>query len=65
MLGFYQDTSNSARRLSCEPSAVWVDLTNCLEAPDAQRTLAEEIVGVNGRNLERLSTCVLENILFA
>ena len=62
-VGFYQDSSDSTRRLSREPSAVWADLTKCLEAPDDQRKLAEEIVSVNERDLEHLSTGVLEDIL--
>ena len=62
-VGFYQDSSDSTRWLSREPSAVWADLTNCLEAPDAQRKLAEEIVGINERDLERLRRRKLENYI--
>ena len=57
-VGFYQDSNDSTR-------ALWEALTKCLEAPDDQRKLAEEIVSVNERDLERLLTCVLEDILFA
>lgn len=62
--GFYRD-DDASNRISRKRRHVWRKRIENVSTDAAKAELAGEVFGINGTDYELLSTCVLEDILFA